>query len=353
MEYTAKSIADLLLGKVIGNSKIKVTEISRIQEAKKGSLSFLANPAYVDYLQTTNASIILINKEFIPEKKIKPTLIVVEDSYKAFAVLAEIYQNLKKVDYTGIEKFAYVDKKAILGSEVYVGSHSYISSGVVLGDNVKIYPQVYIGEDVKIGKNSVIYPGVKIYYNTEIGENCTIHSGAIIGGDGFGFVPQQDGTFLKIQQIGNVIIEENVEIGANTTVDRATLGSTIIKSGVKLDNLIQIAHNVEIGSNTVIAAHSGVSGSTKIGENCLIGGQVGFVGHINIANRTNIGAQAGIVKSVKKEGSILLGSPAFELSKFHRSYAAFKNLPAIRTEISELKKEIEELKKIIKGAGNQ
>ena len=341
MEYTAKSIADLLSGKVIGNNNIKVTGISKIQEAQKGALSFLANPAYENYLYSTKASIILITKDFLPKEKIKPTLIVVEDSYKAFATLVEIYQKLKSVEMIGVEEFAFVHKDAIIGQDVFVGSYSYIASGVILGDNVKI------------GDDSIIYPGVKIYHESEVGKDCIIHSGTIVGGDGFGFAPQQDGTFIKIQQIGNAVIEDNVEIGANTTIDRATIGSTIIKTGAKIDNLIQIAHNVEIGENTVIAAQSGVSGSTKIGKNCLIGGQVGFVGHIKIANKTNIGAQAGIGKTIKKEGSTLLGSPAYNLSSFHRSYAAFKNLPSMRNEISELKKQVEELKKIIKGSDNQ
>ncbi len=340
MEYTAKSIANLISGEIIGSPNTKVTTISKIQEAQKGALSFLANPAYLNYLNTTKASIVLINKEFVPKERIKPTLIVVDDSYKAFATLVNLSQKLKNVELSGIENNSFVHKEAILGENVYIGAFSYISQNAVIGDNVKIYPQVYIGENVEIGENTIIHPGVKVYHDCKIDKNCIIHSGVIIGSDGFGFAPQKDGTYLKIQQIGNVVIEENVEIGSNTTIDRATLGSTIIKSGVKLDNLIQIAHNVEIDQNTVIAAQTGIAGSTKIGKNCLIGGQAGFVGHIKIADKTNIGAQAGIVKSVKNEGTILLGSPAFELTKFHKSYSVFKNLPEMRNEIEDLKKQI-------------
>ena len=345
MEYTAKTLADLLSGEVIGNPNEQITSVAKIEEAKKGDLTFLANPAYLKYLDTTEASIVLIDRDNVPKEKIKPTLIVVDDAYKAFATLVEIYQRLFSEDVKGIEEFAFIDKTAILGTDVYVGSFSYIGKKAVIGDNAKIYPQVFIGENVKIGDNTIIYPGVKIYHNCVIGNNCIIHSGCIIGSDGFGFAPQKDGTFMKIQQIGNVIIEDNVEIGANTTVDRATLGSTKIKAGVKLDNLIQIAHNVEINENTVIAAQTGIAGSTKIGKNCLIGGQVGFVGHIRIADKTNIGAQAGIGKSIKKEGRMLLGSPALDLNRFHRSYSVFKNLPELRKEFYELKKQVEELKK--------
>ncbi len=353
MEYTAKSIANLLSGKVIGNQSEKVTTISKIQEAEEGSLSFLANPAYQNYLHTTRASIILINKEFVPTEKIKPTLIVVEDSYKAFAELIDIYQKLKNIDISGIESSAHIDKSAIIGSEVYVGACSYVGANSIIGDNVKIYPQVYIGDNVEIGNDTVIHPGVKIYYDCKIGKNCIIHAGSVVGSDGFGFAPQNDGTFMKIQQIGNVFIEDNVEIGANTVIDRATLGSTVIKDGVKLDNLIQIAHNVEIGANTVIASQSGIAGSAKIGKNCMIGGQVGVVGHITVADNTNIGAQAGVAKSIKKENVLLMGTPAFELTKFHRSYATFKNLPTMREEVNMLMNKIKELEEKLQKLDNQ
>lgn len=353
MEYTAKSIAELLSGQVVGNPNEKVNTIAKIQEAKKGALCFLANPAYESYLYSTEASIVLINRDFVPKEEIKTTVIKVDDSYKAFAKLVDIYQKLKNVEMKGVEEFAFVHQKVILGVDVYVGSFSYVSANAVVGNNVKIYPHVFIGENVRIGDNTIIHPGTKIYYDCRIGKNCIIHSGVIIGSDGFGFAPQKDGSFMKIQQIGNVHVEDNVEIGANTVIDRATLGSTVIKTGVKLDNLIQIAHNVELGSNTVIASQTGIAGSTKVGENCLIGGQVGIVGHLKIANRTNIGAQAGIGKSIKKENTVQLGSPAFELSKYHRSYSVFKNLPELRNEISDLKKTINNLIKEIENLKNQ
>ncbi len=353
MEYTAKSIAELLSGEVIGNLNEKITTISKIEEGTPGSLTFLANPAYSNYLFSTKASVILIGKDSIPEKKIKATLIVVEDAYKAFAMLVDIYQKISTEDHQGIEEMAFIDKTAILGTNIYIASFAYIGKKASIGDNVRIYPHVFIGNNVQIGDGTIIYPGVKIYHDCKIGKNCIIHSGTVIGGDGFGFAPQKDGTFFKIQQIGNVIIEDNVEIGSNASIDRATLGSTKIKSGVKLDNLIQVAHNVEIGKNTVIAAQTGIAGSTKLGENCLIGGQVGFVGHIKIADKTNIGAQAGVVKSIKKDSAMLLGSPAFELSKFHRSYSIFKNLPDMRSEIIDLQKQIKQLKDSIEKIKNQ
>lgn len=348
MEYTAKSIAELLSGEIIGNVNEKITSISKIEDGTPGSITFLSNPAYINFLYTTKASVVLIGKDTKIEQKIEPTLIIVEDAYKAFALLVDIYQKIHSEDLKGIEEMTFIDKTAILGNDIYVGSFSYISKNAAIGDNVKIYPNVFIGANVEIGDGTILYPGVKIYYNCKIGQNCIIHAGTVIGSDGFGFAPQKDGTFFKIQQIGNVIIEDDVEIGSNASIDRATLGSTRIKSGVKLDNLIQIAHNVEIGKNTVIAAQTGVAGSTKIGENCLIGGQVGFVGHIKVADRTNIGAQAGIVKSIKKDSAMLLGSPAFELSKFHRSYSVFKNLPSLRQEVEDLQKQIIDLKEEMK-----
>ncbi len=346
MEYTAKAIADILDGEVIGNPRTKVNTIAKIQEAHEGALSFLANPMYENYLYTTKASIVLVNKDFKPKDKVKATLIKVDDAYKAFATLVEIYQNFKQTEKTGIEEFAFIDPSAQIGKQVYIGSFSYIGKNVKIGNNVKIYPQVYIGDDVLIDDNTTIYPGVKIYHQTKIGKNCIIHSGTIIGSDGFGFAPQKDGTYKKIQQIGNVIIEDNVEIGANTVIDRATLGSTVIKKGVKLDNLIQIAHNVEIGENTVMAAQSGVSGSTKLGKNCMIGGQVGFVGHIQVADYTKVGAQAGVSKNVNRKGTVLMGSPAFEIRDFQRSYVGFKHLPDLIKKINELERQITKLEQL-------
>ena len=270
MEYTAQALASLLGGEVVGNPEVTVREFAKIEEAGKGMLTFLANPKYVKYLDQTEASVVLISKDLVPSKPVNPTLIVVDDAYKALAVLLEFYQKMGQ-ERKGKEKYSYIHKSAKLGEDVYVGSFAYISENVVIGDNVKIFPHVFIGENVKIGKGTVIYSGVKIYHDTIIGENCIIHAGTVIGSDGFGFAPQQDGTYKKIAQIGNVIIEDDVEIGANCTIDRATMGSTIIRKGVKLDNLIQVAHNVEIGSNTVIAAQTGIAGSTKIGKNNMIG----------------------------------------------------------------------------------
>ncbi len=347
MEFTAKAIADILKGEVVGNPSVKVHTIAKIEEAKQGALSFLANPVYENYLYTTNASIVLVNKDFKPKQNYKPTLIKVDDAYKAFATLVEVYQNIKQQNISGVEEFAFIDKTAKIGENVYIASFSYIAKNAKIGNNVKIYPHVYIGENVEIGDNTIIYPGVKIYHDCKIGKNCIFHSGVVIGSDGFGFAPQEDGTYKKIQQIGNVIIEDNVEIGANTVVDRATLGSTVIKKGVKLDNLIQIAHNVEVGENTVIAAQAGVSGSTKIGKNCMIGGQSGFVGHIKVADFTKIGAQAGVSKTIKEPNTVLMGSPAFEIHNFQRSYVAFKKLPDTMKRIQELEKQINELKQLL------
>ena len=347
MEFSAKTVASFLKGKIEGNENATVTTISKIEEAKSGSLAFLANPKYNNYLYTTKASIVLINKNFELEKKIKPTLIRVENSYQAFASLLELYEQ-NRFSHTGIEELSFIDTKAKIGKNVYVAAFAYISKNAIIGDNVKIFPHVFIGENVQIADNSTINSGAKIYFDCKIGKNCIIHSGTIIGSDGFGFAPQQNGEFKKIPQMGNVIIEDNVEIGANSTIDRATIGSTIIRKGVKLDNLIQIAHNVEIGEGTVIAAQTGISGSTKLGKNNMIGGQVGMVGHIELANNVKVAAQAGVPKSVKKEGTILWGSPAFPINKFNKSYVIFKQLPEYRNKIFELEKQINKLKKLIK-----
>ena len=344
MEFSAQSIAEFLKGKIEGVSDVSVNTISRIEEAKSGSLAFLANPKYNQYLYSTEASIVLINRDFVLEKKVKPTLIRVKNSYDAFASLLELYQQ-NRFNKIGIAQFVSIDEKATIGKDIYIGSFAHISKNVVLGNKVKIYPQVFIDENVHIGDNTTIYSGVKIYFDCKIGKNCIIHSGTIIGSDGFGFAPQDNGEFKKIPQIGNVIIENNVEIGSNCSIDRATIGSTIIKQGVKLDNLIQIAHNVEIGERTVIAAQTGISGSTKLGKNNMIGGQVGFAGHIEMADNVKVAAQAGVPKTIKKEGTILWGSPAFPINKFNKSYVIFKQLPEYRNKIFEMEKEIKELKK--------
>ncbi len=341
MEYSAQAIASLLNGEIIGDPNISIKEFAKIEEAKKGNLTFLANPKYLKYLDSTEASIVLISRELLPSKKVKPTLIVVDDAYKALAVLLEFYQ---KMSHTrkGKEKNAFIHKTAKIGEDVYVGAFAYISENVLIGDRVQIYPHVYIGENVVIGEGTVIYPGVKIYNDTKIGKNCIIHAGTVIGSDGFGFVPQEDGTFKKIAQIGNVIIEDDVEIGANCTIDRATMGSTILRKGVKLDNLIQVAHNVEIGENTALAAQVGIAGSTKIGKNNMVGGQAGFAGHLKVGNNVKIGAKTGVTKDIK-DNQTIIGQPGMPASEFSRNFAVFKQLARLYQEFNELKKKVNAL----------
>ena len=338
MKFTAEQIAGILEGEVVGNPNAEVFRLSKIEEGEEGSLTFLANPKYINHIYTTKASVTIVNDSFVPESEITTTLIKVEDAYVSFSKLLEFY-NQVKLNKNGVEPQTFISEGVKYGENLYLGSFSYIGQNVVLGNNVKIYPNSFIGDNVVIGDNAFIFAGAKIYSETVIGNNCTIHSGAIIGADGFGFAPNEDGEYNKIPQIGNVIIEDNVDIGANTTVDRATLGSTIIRKGVKLDNQIQIAHNVEIGKNTVIAAQTGVAGSTKIGENCMIGGQVGIAGHLTIGNNVRIQAQSGVGRNIKDE-EILQGSPTFAYNDFSKSYVHFKNLPKIVAEIEELKKQI-------------
>lgn len=342
MDFTAQQIADFLKGDIEGNPDVKVNNVTKIEEGKPGTISFLANLKYSKYIYSTKSSIVLVNRDFKAEDTIAATLIRVEDAYQSFASLLDLYVQQIEVK-NGIEKFSFIDDTATLGKNIYVGAFAYIGKNVKLGDNVKIYPHTYIGDNVIIGDNTTINSGVNIYRDCKIGSNCTIHSGAIIGADGFGFAPKAHDDYKKIQQIGNVVLEDNVEIGSNTTIDRATMGSTIIKHGVKLDNLIQVGHNVVIGEHTVIAAHSGISGSTKIGKDCMIGGQVGFAGHLTIGNEVKIGAQAGIGSSIK-DGEILLGSPAFNIRDFQRSSVYFKKLPQLNNKITELEKQIAELK---------
>nr|WP_315251990.1 UDP-3-O-(3-hydroxymyristoyl)glucosamine N-acyltransferase [uncultured Flavobacterium sp.] len=338
MNFTAEQIAGILEGEIVGDANVEVSRLSKIEEGTEGSLTFLSNPKYTNYIYTTKASITIVNDTFVPESPINTTLIKVSDAYKAFSKLLEFY-NQVKLNKSGIENPSFISESAIYGENLYLGSFAYISDNVTLGDNVKIYPGSFIGDNVSIGNNVIIFAGAKIYSETVIGNNCTIHSGAIIGADGFGYAPNEDGTYNKIPQIGNVIIEDNVDIGANSTIDRATLGSTIIRAGVKLDNQVQIAHNVEIGNNTVIAAQSGIAGSTKIGGNCLIGGQVGIVGHLTIGNNVRIQAQSGVGRNIK-DNEVLQGSPTFGYSDFSKSYVHFKNLPKLVKEIEELKKQI-------------
>lgn len=342
MKFTAIQIAEILDGEIFGNKNVEVFSLSKIEEGEDGSLTFLSNPKYTPYIYLTKASIVIVNRDFVPEKELETTLIKVNDPYQAFSTLLEFYDKVKS-DKSGIESPSYINDTAIIGTNLYLGAFSYISSNVSIGDHAKIYPNVYIGDNVKIGDNAVIHSGSKIYSESIIGSNCTLHAGVIVGSDGFGFAPSAEGIFSKIPQIGNVIIEDNVDIGAATTIDRATLGSTIIRKGVKLDNQIQIAHNVEIGENTVIAAQTGVAGSTKIGENCMIGGQVGIVGHITIGNNVRIQAQSGVGRNVKDD-EIIQGSPAMGYSDFNKSYVYFKKLPELVATINALEKEIKALK---------
>jgi len=335
MKFTAAQIASILEGEVVGNPNAEVFKLSKIEEGEEGSLTFLSNSKYVNYIYSTKASVTIVNSTFIPEQEITTTLIKVEDAYQAFSKLLEYYNQVKLMK-SGIEQPSVISENVTYGKDLYLGSFCYIGKNVVIGNNAKIYPNSFIGDNVTIGDNCIFFAGVRIYSETIIGDNCVIHSGAVVGSDGFGFAPQQDGSFSKIPQIGNVIIEDNVEIGACTTVDRATLGATIIRKGVKLDNHIQIAHNVEIGENTVIAAQTGIAGTTKIGKNCLIGGQVGFAGHLVIGDGVKIQAQSGIGKNLE-DGEVVQGSPAFNYGDFAKAFVHFKNLPKIVADLEELK----------------
>ncbi len=343
MEFNAQAIAAYLKGEIEGNPSVTVSDISRIEEGRKGTLAFLANPKYTPYIYTTEASIVLVNKNLNLEKKVNATLIRVEDAYQAFASLLDLYtQSLPKKE--GIDKNVSIDKTAKIGEHAFIGAFAYIGTNAKIGNNVKIYPQVYIGDNVTVGDNTILYPGVKVYINCKIGNNCIIHASTVIGSDGFGFATNDNNDFKKVPQIGNVIIEDDVEIGSNVSIDRATIGSTIIRKGVKLDNLIQVAHNVEIGENTGIAAQTGISGSTKVGRECLIAGQVGIVGHIKIADKVKIAAQSGVTNDVANEGQILLGSPAFDIRENRRSIAVYKRLPELYKKINDLEKELNKLR---------
>lgn len=339
MKFTAAQIAEILEGEIEGNPQAEVSELAKIEEGSEGSLTFLSNPKYTSYIYTTGASITIVNKDFVVEQPVNTTLIKVKDAYKAFSTLLEYYNQIK-LNKSGIEKPSFISNSVTYGDDIYLGAFAYIGENVKIGNNVKIYPNAYIGDNVKIGNNVTIFAGVKIYSETIIGNDCVIHSGAIIGADGFGFSPNESGEYSKVPQIGNVIIEDNVDVGAATTIDRATLGSTIIRKGVKLDNQIQIAHNVEIGEHTAIAAQTGIAGSTKIGKNCLIGGQVGIVGHLSIGDRVKIQAQSGIGRNVKDD-EMLQGSPAFGYNDFNKSFIHFKNLPQTVNKLHQLEKKIE------------
>lgn len=344
MEFSINQVAAMLGGEVRGDGNATINMLAKIQDARKGQIAFLSNPKYEQYIYTTQASAVIVKKDFQPKKEVEPTLILVEDPYTSFSALLEEYHKLITFQKTGVEQPSFIGENSTVGSNIYRGAFSYIGNNVHIGNNVKIYPHAFVGDDVVIGDNTVLYANVKLYAGTRVGKNCVIHSGTVIGSDGFGFAPQDDGTYKTIPQLGNVIIEDDVAIGANTVIDCATLfgDSTIIRQGVKLDNLIQIAHNVEIGRNTVIAAQTGISGSTRIGENCLLGGQVGIAGHLVIANRTGIGAQSGVGKDTK-EGRRYTGSPAFELKDYFQSYAIFKKLPDLSRRLKELESKVRQL----------
>jgi UDP-3-O-[3-hydroxymyristoyl] glucosamine N-acyltransferase len=343
MEFKAGDIASMLQGTVDGDAAVKVWKLARIEEGAPGALSFLANPKYTAYIYNTASSVVIVNNTFEAEHPISATLIRVPDAYSAFARLLEIYNEIQR-NKTGISEKAHISASATMGSNLYVGEFAFIGENVKIGDNVKIYPQAYLGDNVIVGDDTTIFPGAKLYSETHIGSHCTIHAGVILGGDGFGFAIQSGNDYKKVAQIGNVVIEDNVEIGSNTTIDRATLGSTIIRKGVKLDNLIQVGHNVEIGENTVIAAQSGIAGSSKIGRNCLIGGQVGIVGHLVIADEVKIAAQSGIGSNISVPGTIMMGSPAFEITRYRKAYIHFRNLQKLSDKIDELEKQVKIMK---------
>lgn len=344
MQFTAAQIAAIINGRVEGNPEVAVASFGKIEEAQNGQLAFLANPKYEDFLYTTKASIVIVNETLVLKQEVPAVLVRVTDPYSSFAVLLDKYQQIKTQNLVGIEQPVHIHATASIGSQVYIGAFAYLGEYVVIGDNVKIFPNTYIGSGVVIGSNTIIHAGVKIYNDCVIGNNVSIHAGTVIGSDGFGYAPQRDGTLKKVPQIGNVIIEDGVEIGANTTIDRATIGSTLIKAGAKLDNLLQIAHNVEVGSNSVIAAQSGVSGSTKIGKNVMIGGQVGIVGHIQIADGSKINAQSGVSKSLKIPNTTVTGSPAHDYAQALRSQALNRNLPELEKRLTEVERMLKNLK---------
>ena len=342
MKFTVNQIAKILDAEIVGNPGVEVSTLSKIDDGIEGSLTFLSNPKYTSHIYSTKASAVVVNKSFVAEKELQVTLLKVDDAYESFSKVLEFYNSHKR-SKSGRETPHFIADSAKIGANVYIGAFAYIGENVVIGDDCKIYPNSYIGDGTVIGENSTIYNGVHIYYETLIGKNCNINSGSVIAADGFGFAPLEDGTYSKISQIGNVIIEDNVDIGSCTTIDRATMGSTIIRKGVKLDNQIQVAHNVEIGANTVIASQTGIAGSTKIGKNGMIGGQVGIVGHLVIGNNVRIQAQSGISRNVK-DNEVLYGSPAIGYSDFNKSYVHFKNLPELAKTIYRLEKELSILK---------
>ena len=342
MELTAKQLAELVHGTLDSDEHVKINTYSKIEEAHEGSLTFLANPKYTHFIYSTQASAVLVHNDFVAEHPIKATLIRVEDPYSTLAILLNMLQESLNPRKKGIEQPSYVSEGVALPEDIYLGAFAYIGKGVKIGKGAQIYPQVYVGDNVTIGENVTLYPGCRIYHGCKIGDNCIIHAGVVIGSDGFGFAPH-NGDFIKISQVGNVVIEDNVEIGANTTLDRATMGSTVIRHGVKLDNLIQVGHNVEIGESTVMAAQTGIAGSTKIGKNNMFGGQVGIAGHITIGDNNGIGAQSGIPNNLGS-GLRVIGSPVVNALDFARQQVYFKRLPEMANDIKKLKKEIDSLK---------
>lgn len=339
MEFTANALAQLLQGEIEGDPNVMVNNLSKIEEGKPNTVSFLSNPAYTEFIYDTDASVVIVASDFKAEKPLKSTcsLIRVADPRMSFAKILEAY-HAYKTNKSGIEQPSYVSASASIGENVYIGAFAYVGDNAVIGDNVKLYPHSFVGENAQVGANTLVHAGVRINSESKVGANCTLHSGVILGSDGFGFAPNSENNYQKVVHIGNVVLEDHVEIGANTTIDRATLGSTIIRKGVKLDNLIQVAHNVEIGENTVIAAQTGIAGSTKIGKNCMIGGQVGIVGHLTIADEVKIAAQSGIGHNIEKVGEIVQGSPAFPIRDYKRSYVVFRNLPHLKTRVDQLDK---------------
>ena len=343
MEFSARQIAEALNGTVDGDPDVRISRLSKIEEGTPGSMTFLANPLYTDFIYTTRASIVVVNQDFVPSKPVSATFIRVENAYAAFAKLLEIFNSMKS-SRSGVSSMAFVSKSAKLGENVFIGEYAYIGDHAVIGNDSRIYPQAYVGESVTIGEKTTLYPGVKIYHDCVIGSRCILHGGVVIGSDGFGFAPQEDGTYKKIIQAGNVIVEDDVEIGSNTTVDRATLGSTVIRHGVKIDNLVMIAHNVKVGENTIIISQAGIAGSTKIGKNCIIAGQAGIVGHLVIADNVKIGAQSGVEGNVPTPGVAILGSPAIEAGKAKRNYIHWRNLEDIVKRIYQMEKRIKKQK---------
>lgn len=341
MEFKAKDIASLLKGVVEGDENITVSDVSKIEEGRPGTLAFLANPKYEHFIYTTQASIVLVNQDFQPSRPVACTMIRVASAYEAIAVLLKMYESMRPQP-SGIEQPSFVHETAELGKNSYIGAFAYIGRNVKIGNNVKIYPQAFIGDGVRIGDNTVIYAGVKVYYGCVIGNNCIIHAGTVIGADGFGFAPSAEG-YNKVPQIGNVVLEDCVEIGANTCIDRATMGSTLIKKGVKLDNLIQIAHNVVVGENTVMAAQCGIAGTTKIGEKCMFGGQVGIAGHLKIGNDVRLAAQSGVMSDVDS-GTVQMGAPAFDVNAYRKAYVVFRKLPDLYRQLNQVEKDIQTLK---------